>query len=381
MTDCSLRQATITNAAGNGTSVTFTADHTFGVGQIVNIDNMDSSNYNMKAARITSVTATTFTVLSPITDAFNSGGTATDTHSYYSIDADINLAAGTESWNLVQEATITNAVGDGSSVVYTAANNFTVGQDIIIEGIEPMAYSVGRATITAADANSFTVSSSVTDAYVSGGKAYSNGWQPITGRNGQFEHATVLGNDHTISNLTIHRNANRIGLFSYTKYVKVQELNLTGIMVSSAGDLLPEETGGIVGRSDNSSFEDISVSGTVYGRYNAGLLGGRVFSELSNIQASGTVAGRTTNVQDNRWSYFGSRLGGVAGSYYGAAVNVTADVDVDGLLRTGVAGQPVGPGVDIGGVFGSVDGAFRNITASGDIWGTVQAGGVFGENC
>lgn len=378
MSDCSVRQANITNAVGDGTSITYTADNSFGVGQVVDITNMNPSTFDKQDARITAVTATSFTVAGTTTDSFVNGGNVTDTHSFYSIDADINLAAGTTSWNLVQEATISNVVGDGSTITFTAPNSFTAGQEIIIEGVKPMVYSMGRATVVSADANSFTVNGSATDAYVSGGSAYSNGWQPISGRNNQFEKATVLGNGHTISNLTIHRNESNQGLFRHLRHVNILDLNLTDIMVSSAGDGWTQRTGGLTGSVDYGSLSNITVNGTVYGLQGVGLLGGRVFAEASNIDAAGEVGARKSYVNPWDTSYY---IGGVAGEFYGVATNITADVDVDGTLRSGVAGETYGRGTAVGGVFGTTDGAFRDITSAGDVIGGNEVGGVFGYNC
>lgn len=73
--------------------------------------------------------------------------------------------------NQAIQATITNAVGDGSSVVYTADNNYTVGMSVDVTGVTPSSFDVTGATITAADATSFTIASAVTDTYVSDGTA------------------------------------------------------------------------------------------------------------------------------------------------------------------------------------------------------------------
>lgn len=69
------------------------------------------------------------------------------------------------------EATVTNAVGDGANVVYTADNNYTVGMTVDVTGVTPSSFDVTGATITAADSTSFTIASAVTDTYVSGGTA------------------------------------------------------------------------------------------------------------------------------------------------------------------------------------------------------------------
>ena len=69
------------------------------------------------------------------------------------------------------DATITNAVGNGSTVTYTADNSYSTGYTVNVTGVNPSSFNVTDATVTAADATSFTISSTVTDTYVSGGTA------------------------------------------------------------------------------------------------------------------------------------------------------------------------------------------------------------------
>lgn len=73
--------------------------------------------------------------------------------------------------NSGSSASISNAVGDGTQVVYTSNNNFTPGQVVTIVGILPTSFEVVDAEIIAADATSFTINSTVTDTYVYDGQA------------------------------------------------------------------------------------------------------------------------------------------------------------------------------------------------------------------
>lgn len=68
-------------------------------------------------------------------------------------------------------AQITNAVGDGSTVTYTAANNFTVGQVISIYEMQPTAYNLINVTVTSATATQFSVASSAVGTFSMGGHA------------------------------------------------------------------------------------------------------------------------------------------------------------------------------------------------------------------
>jgi hypothetical protein len=68
-------------------------------------------------------------------------------------------------------ATITNAVGNATTVTYTAANTFTAGQTVTVTGVDPVAYNLSSVTIATANATTFTVTNSAVGTYVSGGTA------------------------------------------------------------------------------------------------------------------------------------------------------------------------------------------------------------------
>lgn len=78
-------------------------------------------------------------------------------------------------WNAsvlyLQPAMITNVVGDGSTVTYTAINSFSAGQIVSIEEVMPPIYNLCEAVITSATGTEFTVASPVTGTYVCGGIA------------------------------------------------------------------------------------------------------------------------------------------------------------------------------------------------------------------
>jgi hypothetical protein len=72
-----------------------------------------------------------------------------------------------------QPATITNAVGNGTTVTYTAENGFSAGQTVYIEGIMPSQYNLGNVTIASRTASQFTVTNAATGLYIQGGDALS----------------------------------------------------------------------------------------------------------------------------------------------------------------------------------------------------------------
>jgi hypothetical protein len=72
-----------------------------------------------------------------------------------------------------QPATITNAVGNGVSITFTAENGFSAGQTVFIQGILPSQYNLGNATIATRTATEFTVENPATGLYLQGGDALS----------------------------------------------------------------------------------------------------------------------------------------------------------------------------------------------------------------
>lgn len=72
-----------------------------------------------------------------------------------------------------QPAEITNITGNGTTVTVTAANGFTVGQTVSIDGVIPPIYNLQNVTVATASASQFTVTNGATGTYISGGIATS----------------------------------------------------------------------------------------------------------------------------------------------------------------------------------------------------------------
>ena len=68
-------------------------------------------------------------------------------------------------------AQITNAVGTGATVTYTAANSFTLGQVISIYNMTPTSYNLTNVTVTSANPTQFTVSNPAVGTFAAGGWA------------------------------------------------------------------------------------------------------------------------------------------------------------------------------------------------------------------
>ena len=71
------------------------------------------------------------------------------------------------------QTTITNAVGNGTIIVYTTSqtHGYTTGMSVNVTGVTPSAYNVVEELITAVTTNTFTVANTSTGTYASGGLA------------------------------------------------------------------------------------------------------------------------------------------------------------------------------------------------------------------
>ncbi len=77
--------------------------------------------------------------------------------------------------NAAQDSVITNAVGSGTYVTYTAENDYTPGMDIRVTGMNPAGYNISSAdglTVFSATATQFVVAKTTTGTFVSGGTAH-----------------------------------------------------------------------------------------------------------------------------------------------------------------------------------------------------------------
>jgi len=65
--------------------------------------------------------------------------------------------------------TITGATGNGTVVVFTSTNTLQAGDKVTITGVNPIGYNVTNAEVIAATGSTFTISSTFSTSYVSGG--------------------------------------------------------------------------------------------------------------------------------------------------------------------------------------------------------------------
>lgn len=107
------------------------------------------------------------------------------------------------------EATITNVVGNGTTITYTAANNYVSGMSVTVTGTNIAGYNVTNATIATASSTQFTVTNSATGTYTSGGlaRAKSN-VNPDLGFAGGY-------NDGTYAHAGLFRDASDTGTWKF----------------------------------------------------------------------------------------------------------------------------------------------------------------------
>lgn len=111
------------------------------------------------------------------------------------------------------EGTITAAAGDGTNVVYTVDNNYTVGDFLTVTGVTPSSFNVAGAVITSVTLTTVTIASANTNTYVSGGETYSKtAVNPDLGLVGGYNSTGVLsGYAHS----GIFRDASDSGVWKF----------------------------------------------------------------------------------------------------------------------------------------------------------------------
>ncbi len=179
-------------------------------------------------------------------------------------------------------------------------------------------------------------------------KDFSKGqvWEPINDFTGAY-----TGSGFSITNLVINRpSTDNVGLFGYTA-----EATFGGIRLIDVSILGRENTGSVIGYSDESTLALSFASGTVQGESNIGGLIGHLYQ--------GTIVNSHAlmNVEGN------SNIGGMAGK------------KDEGQIENSCAMGNVNGEMNVGGLLGSYDGgAIINSYATGQISAAVNSGGLIG---
>jgi hypothetical protein len=134
--------AAITNIVGNGTTVTFTADNGLTPGQVVSIDGVIPSQFNLQDVVVATATSTQFTVTNGATGLYISGGIATAPYNITGFSAAMQLRSLPESPDAVLTLTtdnggitITGATGE-IAVHATAAQTGNINEGPYVYDLE-----------------------------------------------------------------------------------------------------------------------------------------------------------------------------------------------------------------------------------------------------
>lgn len=117
------------------------------------------------------------------------------------------------------------------------------------------------------------------------------------------------GNGYTLSNITISSSEEYVGLFGYTSYATIRDLNLANCQLSSDE---AKATGGITGFSDGGSIVNCSFDGNVNAdEGSVGGISGISQSVIASCTSQGLIVGSTSMMSIGGIS---CRSGGIAGA-------------------------------------------------------------------
>ena len=258
-----------------------------------------------------------------------------------------------------------------------------------------------------------------------------DGWQPI----GKFS-GILEGNGYTVSNLTIDRPRDNVGLFSHLASgstvigislldVEVRGQHYVGSLVGqnnegtisnsySSGSVSGEnETGGLVGRNsrggsisnststvqvstsgdwagglvgvNHGTISDSYSSGPVNGNWQIGGLAGYNSGTISDSHSSGSVSGNGNRVG----GLVGANSGGIISDSYssgpvtsrnGSNVGGLAGQNSGGTITNSYSSGPVSGNLRVGGLVGLNDKDIINCYNLGEVNGDSVVGGLVGHN-
>jgi hypothetical protein len=387
----------ITNAVGNGTTVTYTASgHNFAVGSSVTVSDLAPDGYN-GTFLVTAISgSSTFTVANTTT------ATLTDA-------SGIAFGPG-------RSVNITNAVGNGTSVTYTASNHgYSVGTSVTISGLAPSGYN-GTFLITSVVANtSFTVSNGTTATLTDASGVAQTPTLAISATTGNavfqgsVTGSTIIGGTLNIAGKAV---IDSTGLLTATGATITGDIRATsgyfgtvtnGFSISSTG-LVGVGAGTIVGGSisgttfTNGSTFSVTSAGVLTST--SGAIGGWNISSSSITKtvgtktltldsstaiitiddtSTGTLSGGGINMSSG--SVTGTYgAGGIAFSSSGSAAILysSSELLLSGGATTGIRLQPgagLGLEVQVDGILNSSAGSISAGSTSGTA--TVQIAGAF----
>jgi hypothetical protein len=245
--------------------------------------------------------------------------------------------------NEASTETIINAVGDGDDVVYTVSgvNTFKTGQSVTVTGVSPSQYNVNNAIIAFSNTTAFSVASTATGTYVSGGTAFARtAANPDLGFVGGYD-------DGTYAHAGFFRDAtdNRFKVFTgYTlepevfidtadpsfKLADMQANTFYGALsgnASSASKLETARTISLGGDLSGSTSFDGSTNVTITASINANTITNADIASNAAIAitklAASTISGISLGNNLNSVTFNNSGTGAASGSTYNGSTAVT----------------------------------------------------------
>jgi hypothetical protein len=191
-------------------------------------------------------------------------------------------------------ATIINAVGNGTTITYTANNQYAPGERVTITGVSPSAYNLTNVVIASSNSAQFTVTNVATGTYVSGGTvAYHIRGNTIQAQNSAgtnmfvvYPTGGVLINDTDSSNfsnsLEIRRNASNTSNYFSGSRISIKNENST---VNNFSTIAFNTSGG----------NDAAAIWTIYNSHTASAATGQLVFGTANASGSAVERMRITN--------------------------------------------------------------------------------------
>ena len=318
----------VSNAVGNGTTVTYTASgHNFTVGSSVSVSDLAPAGYNGTFLITAIVAGSTFTVANTTT------ATLTDS---------TGIAYGPG-----RSVNITNAVGNGTTVTYTASNHgYSVGTSVNISGLAPDAYN-GTFLITSVVAGStFTVSNGTTATLTDASGVAQTPTLAISATTGNavfqgsVTGSTIIGGTLNIAGKAV---IDSTGLLTATGATITGAINATSGYFGTVANGFSISSTGLVGVG----------AGTIVG----GTISGTTFTNGSTFSVTSAGALTASSGTIGGWSLSGSEISKTVGTKTFTLNSALAIMTIDDTST------------------GTLSGGGINMT-SGTTTGTYGAGGI-----
>ncbi|WP_197061131.1 immunoglobulin-like domain-containing protein [Colwellia psychrerythraea] len=178
-----------------------------------------------------------------------------------------------------------------------------------------------------------------------------DGWLPIGRKSNSAFKAIFEGNSFTINNLNINRGQeDGVGFFGFARGgANIQNLDLTNTRVIGKNGV-----GALVGKADNTTFNNVFSTGHVSGSNDVGgLIGWANTVAITTVHHIGYISG------------FGERVGGIVG-------NLANNSSIENAFNIG----SVKGGDRVGGITGTSDSAISDVYVAGYVNGDQRVGGI-----